>query len=472
MKMLLQMLVVLSFFVPEVRAQFTNEQVALLRNDKEPMVKVFSKKERLNLLNKYQDKEQVKLLTRLLYLTIQEASGDEKQVCELRIVDDFKAKLAANKLASDQRGMLEYLKVIRSNDGIDDILYLILEASIKDHFNLLNLNVTKNVKLSKTNPALLENNDNLSELFGNFDVWPDDRNNCTYQEFYFIKTNTYDAKGKKTKSNKDVRNIIREAYAQKLISLESYHKMVYLLDDAKLEKRDLWLNLYLKIAITAKNTMTPNKVAYTVKNIEDENDFSQERIKRFSKVTRRRLLYRKYDETQIILLAQVLQKASRRMGADPDTKASRPVITQEFWVDHGEGEQENYVEQIELDPQSQFNLARRRMRKDMTELQMMDVFNRITITHEDIVMAALETGYITLDDISYVVKYDDLWNPEISKFERISGFIFRVAGYSTFFLPPPWNITTSIALGVIEGIVDSKNPNNGASNDNPGTFIE
>jgi hypothetical protein len=217
--------------------------------------------------------------------------------------------------------------------------------------------------------------------------------------------------------------------------------------------------------------MVPLKYSYKPRRIEEENEFSSKKVKRFSKVTRRKLLYAKYDETQIVLLAQVLQKASRRMGVDADTESKKPIITQEFSVLQANGERENYVETIELDPQSQYNLARRLLRKDMVELQMMDMFVSQKITHEDVVMAALETGYVSLEEIEFVIQYDDLWNPEKTQFEEISGFIFTVAGYTTFFLPPPWNITASIALGVVEGIVDSKN-RKGSENDNPATFIE
>lgn len=217
--------------------------------------------------------------------------------------------------------------------------------------------------------------------------------------------------------------------------------------------------------------MVPNQKTYTVKNIEDENSFSTEKIRRFSKITRRRNLYRKYDETQIILLSQVLQKASRRMGTDPDTESKTPYITQEFIVRGKNGKKETVVETLKLDPQSQFNLARRRLRKDMVDLQMMDLFNKTTITYEDVVMAALETGYVTLEDMQHVVQYDDLWNPNISRFEKVSGFIFTVAGYSTFFIPAPWNVVATIALGVAEGIVDNK-LSTGEDNDNPATFIE
>ncbi|MDD4976411.1 MAG: hypothetical protein PHY93_18785, partial [Bacteriovorax sp.] len=202
-----------------------------------------------------------------------------------------------------------------------------------------------------------------------------------------------------------------------------------------------------------------------------ENAFSSERVKRFSKITRRKLLFEKYDEGQIILLAQVMKKASQRMGVDPDTKTSTPYIVNEFEVSKAAGKVENYVERIELDTQSQFNLARRLLRRDIIALQMMKSFQGVQITYEDMIVASLETGYISLDDIEYVAKYDDLWNPEIPKDERIIRMTFRVAGYSTFFLPPPWNVTAALALSVIEGIVDSKKIN-GAKNDNPNTFIE
>lgn len=206
-------------------------------------------------------------------------------------------------------------------------------------------------------------------------------------------------------------------------------------------------------------------------NLDDEDKFSSERLKRFSKLTRRKILYRKYTETQIIMLAQVLQKASRRMGVDVDTESGTPYITQEFSVLQPNGERTTYVERFDLDPQSQFNLARRLMRKDILDLQMMDTFQGLQITYDDVVSAAFETGYITIEDITYVVRYDDLWNPEISKWERVSGFVFKVAGYSSFFLPPPWNIVGTIAIGVVEGIVQKKFET-GADNDNPATFIE
>lgn len=464
---------VLLIFMPKVFAggPHSDGDLGLLRNDKEPIIKAFSRKEKVSLQNKYKDKEQINFLSQIFYDSVK-ATINNPSVCELNLAKEFKARLEANNFSSNAKMMDEYLKVIRINHSIDDILYRITSEAINDHEELSKLNFNKRISSKKkADQALIDAND-LNDLFINFVTWPDDIESCTYQEFYYLQTNVFLPNGKKTKKKNDVKDLIHEAYLQKIISAEVYHKLNYFNRKAKLNKRDLWLNDYLKIIFKSKNKMIPPGESYEVKQIEDEDDYSQEKIRRFSKITRRRLLYRKYNDVQIIMLAQVLQNASRRMGVDPDTKSSTPIITQEFWVTTPSGEERNYVEVIELDPQSQYNLARRRMRKDIIDLQMMDIFADSTITHEDVVLAALETGYITLDDIAYVVKYDDLWNPQKSKFEKISRFIFTVTGYSTFFLPPPWNIIASLALGVVEGVVDSKNPNNGASNDNPATFIE
>lgn len=453
-------------------AQYTMEDMQVLRNDKEPLISVFSKRERSKLEKKYENTETPNLLVNLFYSAISEISSSENRVCELNLIDVFGRKLQENNLSNDKDSIQEYLKVIRSQQAIDDVLYLISSGALKDYFEFRDLNFSKTPKnLRKASEKLLDKND-LEDLFEGFDEYPDEKSRCSYQELSYIRANVRNSKGlKSTKKEKDIKPLIRQAYLDKLIPVESYYKLDYLNNKAKLSERDLWLHDYLNIIMRAKNQMIPVKNDYNVINIEDEDSFSSERIKRFSKLTRRRVLYRKYDETQIILLAQVLQKASRRMGVDPDTKSSTPFISQEFWVTGRDGQVENYVEKFELDPQSQYNLSRRLMRKDMTELQMMDMFTDVKITYNDIVVAALETGYISLDDISHVVKYDDLWNPEKTKWERISGYIFTGLGYSTFFVPPPWNVVATIALGVVEGVVDSKF-SNGADNDNPATFIE
>ncbi len=453
-------------------AKVEYEDIYKLRNDKEVVITAFSDKEKTRIKNVYEDLDFKETLSSIFYDSLYIFLNDNEKWCEPHFIAVFKDQLDRNNIKSSEKDLEEYFKILRVNHQIDDILFEILASVNKEYFKLKSINIDREASKPFLERAYLKENNNIPELFSNFQQWPDEIQNCSYEEYLFIKKNIWISKTEKSQKNAYLKSLIMKAYEEKAISLESYHKLEFLRSESDINKRDLWLKHYLKIVINAKNRMVPINLEYQTNDIEKEDNFASEKLKRFSKLTRRKLLYEKYDETQIIQLAQILQKASRRMGVDPDTESGIPRIIQEFNVQLANGQRTNYVEVIELDPQSQYNLARRLLRKDMTELQMMSNFTKVTITHEDIVMAAFETGYITHEDLEHVIRYDDLWNPAMTKWEKISGFVFKVAGYSNFFVPPPWNVATSIAIGVIEGIVENKFFKNGADNDNPATFIE
>lgn len=452
-------------------SQYSMTDVQKLKNDKEVIITSISKKDKAEILERYQDPQVMISHTNLFYKTMLGfVNGGDKR-CELKLLGDLHKRLNEEKIANSEEEIEEYLKVLRINHSIDDILYKILSGINKDYFGLKALDLDKKKKKLFFGGKKIATANDLKELFSGFSEFPDESSRCFYQEYRYVMNNLKKANGEKSEKSGDMKAVTIKAFESNLFPLATYNKIEFLRTKSNINKRAIWLTDYLRVIFNAKNKMIPIKQTYTSKQIESEDDFSSERVKRFSKLTRRELLYRKYDETQIILLSQILQKASRRMGVDVDTESKRPFISQEFSTLQPDGERQTYVEIIELDPQSQYNLARRLLRKDMTELQMMDMFVGVKITHEDIVMAAFETGYISIEELEFVIRYDDLWNPNKTRFERISGFVFKVAGYSSFFLPPPWNITVSIALGVVEGVINSKNQN-GADNDNPATFIE
>jgi hypothetical protein len=454
---------------------FSENDVQKIKNDKEIVITSFSKREKKEILEKYSDQAVNENIKRIFYSTVYNFLIDDQVAqCE----GDFYARLIANfnkaNLASDKESVVEHLKMLRSTNAIDDIFYDIIIALNEDADKLKNLDLAKPFRKS-----LLKHKDhfignNVEELYANFKSFPDEKSSCSTQEYFKLRDSVTVPVKDSTKNKVKMsylETLNEKAYSNKIISLETYNKLEFYRTKSNLDKRYVWLNDYFKIIFNAKDKLVPRNKTYEVKKLEAETNFSSEKLKRFSAMTRRKLLYRKYNETQILLLAQVLQKASRRMGVDMDTITKAPYLTYEYSVMNQNGERENYVQNIQIDPQSQYNLARRLMRKDLVDLQMMSIFNQIEVTYEDLVMASLETGYISLEDLEFVVAYDDLWNPTTSKYERVSGFIFKVAGYTTFFLPPPFNMVASLALGIVEGIVDQRFEN-GASNDNPGTFIE
>lgn len=451
-------------------AQFNLVDMQKLHNDKEVIVSSFKASERKRILSAYGDEKTIKEFREIFEVSMLGYLNQDVDKCELGLVNILRTNLQKKNI-STQKEISDFLKALRVHHTIDDILYELLFEINNDYYGLSQLDLSrKGKRLILEYKKLMDAND-LEEVFSGINDSFETNPSCFLQEYNRAFNKVLGEDGRPSQNLKHFKRLTTRAYEKKIIDLPTFQKIRYLQTESKINDRTIWLNDYLRIIFNAKNKMVPLRYSYKPLSIEDEDDFASERIKRFSRITRRKLLYRKYDETQIILLSQVLQKASRRMGVDADTESGRPYISQEFTVMNPDGGSRTYVETIELDPQSQYNLARRLLRKDVVDLQMMDLFVKQKITHEDVVMAALETGYISLEELEHVVRYDDLWNPLISKYQRISGFIFTVAGYSTFFLPPPWNITASIALGVVDGIVNNKFKT-GAENDNPATFIE
>jgi molybdopterin converting factor small subunit len=452
---------------------FTMGDVQKIKNDKEAVITSFSKRDKENILQQYNDQNEIVKIQQVFYATVLDfINDDSSKQCEADFFSRLVINLKAANLRNDKDSIDDHLKLLRTLNYIDDILYDVVSSINDDAEKLSKLDLKKPFRKSMVKHEDRLEKNNVEDLYFAFKSWPDEKNRCSTQEFIRLKESVTIPNNEKEKVKwKYLGTLNEKAFEKKLISLETFNKLEFFRTKSNFEKRYIWLNDYIKIVLNAKNRMIPITKSYEVKNLDAESKFSTEKLKRFSTLTRRKSLYKKYNETQILLLAQVMQKASRRMGVDVDTITKAPYLIQEFELLKENGERETYVEKTEIDPQSQYNLARRLMRKDIVDLQMMSIFNRIDVTYEDIVMASLEVGYISLEDIEFVVAYDDLWNPTTSKYERMSGFIFKVAGYTSFFLPTPFNIAASLALGIVEGIVD-RNFKTGASNDNPGTFIE
>lgn len=450
--------------------KYSMAEIKTLKNDKEVLISSFSKNEQDRILEKFKDDNKREALINTFYKSVYQFLNNNDENCETSFIQRLTDDLEKTSYARTQEEYLDIFKMLRVSSSIDDIFYDILQDLLKDHY------AQKEIKLNEK-PFTFKDyskeykKEDLEFYFNKFKTYPDEITTCSYKEFIRLKESVSTDKDSSSKKYKKTKSAALSAYAQGVITLPTFNKIQFLIEKSTIKDRQVWLSDYFKIIFSAKNKMIPFKRTYNVINLEDENVYSSEKIKRFSTLTRRKILFQKYDESQIILLSQVMKKASQRMGVDPDTKSGIPYLMQEFEITNADGQVENYVERIDLDTQSQFNLARRLLRKDIVALQMMKTFHGVEITYSDLVLASLETGYISLDDIEYVVKYDDLWNPQISKTDRMVNMAFRIAGYGTFFLPPPWNITAGLALTIIEGIVDSKKVD-GASNDNPNTFIE
>ena len=117
----------------------------------------------------------------------------------------------------------------------------------------------------------------------------------------------------------------------------------------------------------------------------------------------------------------------------------------------------------------QYNYARKRMRMDIYKTNSFKSFSHVEIKYEDVVMAALETGYITHEEIELVMQYDDLWNKEESKLVKALRVVWGIGSTAIFYLPPPYNILGGIVVALINAKIINKK--DGADNDNPAALF-
>lgn len=454
-------------------AQVTFDDLKILKNNKEPTISAFSQKDQEAIKGSFPDPDYRRTVRNKLYLSIMEFLNNDYSKCEMSIVNRFVDKINITGLTVNQTYIEKLLKMLRIDNAIDDIAYKMLSAINQDYFALSEIEqkyTDTNLNLNSNRPS------ELSELYESFKKWPNETTECAYGRFIDLLENVPLSKKPKKKKVfktrlKTLASYNKQALKASIISPASYHKLEYLRRHSNVIRGELWFADYFQTMQTVKDSNANDQPDNSIYQFEKENNFSSEHLKRLNKISVRELLYIKYNAQQISQLAEVLIKASRRMGSDPNVEAYLPTITQEFTIINDQGEKENYVETLKLTPLEQYNYARKRMRKDILDLQVTEEFRSTDIYYRDIVMAALETGYITFEEISVVVQYDDLWNPTKTKFEKVMNFIFGVANVGTFFVPPPFNIVSSIALTVVEGVIDQKHKN-GADNDNPATIID
>ena len=483
----------LSFSVSSVLASnYSYEDILLLRNDKEVKSVYFDFEDMKKIRTSYADTDFNDELRDIFYSSVYQFVETSKLRCELNLPSIFISNLESQKIGNGPKDIKLFAKILRANHHIDDFMYEFLVETSKDFYALKEIDAKKYMITDKeikkffrprdaASKAELRNYNKIrsvndpSSLYSNFKSWPAEKDFCAYQEYNFIKSELVDPKKPKANrlSSKKKRELLHylnlAALFEKRIDTKTFKKLDYLNNKSFLNRRYLRLEDYLNVVFKAKNKMKTSDVVDVI-DIEKENSFTTEKLGRFTSITRRKDLYEKYNETQIIMLAQVLRDASIRMGVDPDFETGVPYITQEFSFIDPNGERKNLVEKYEFTPLDQYNFARRRMRKDILDLEAMDIFNGQPIYYDEVITAAFETGYLTFEDIEYALRYDNLWNPTQTKFEVVSGYVFSFLGYASFFVPPPHNVTTSLVLAIAQNIVNSKIIK-GEENDNPASII-
>ncbi|MFP5385106.1 MAG: hypothetical protein ACLGHN_03455 [Bacteriovoracia bacterium] len=346
--------------------------------------------------------------------------------CEIGLVRQLQNDAKKYGVIDGTDEFLTYIAYLRNEDLIDDILYKLLEDSAYVDIEMQET-VNRNPPPRPWNLNTRQNAGmDLKKFFEPIQKWPDDVKRCSIDTLFNM------VKDLKWKNSKDLDGQLLKlnylGYSDGYINLETFNKL------ETLRKRDvmdwpIYFKRYADVINNAKDKLTKSP------DVKSTNDFSSEYVSRKDKITKRGHLYRTYNSTQIIMLAQIIEKAAKRMDA-------KEAYLRWQYTEDPDGEHEIYV----LSPMEQYRVAIRMLRKDMAEVMRSQAFQNTGLQYEDLISAAYETGFIKSEELDHVLKFEDLWNPKTPKWKKYANFAFSLAGTASFYLPPPWNIIGAIGL--------------------------
>lgn len=344
--------------------------------------------------------------------------------CELGLVAQLQKDAMKYHVIETNGEVLDLAGYLRHNNLIDDILYGMIKKSTYITLDFVNNASVKAPRPFNTYTAQTSKVD-IKKLYAPVAQWPDDIKSCTV-DTYFDMIGTLTFKNSKERDGLMVK-LNYQALTQGVIDLATYNKLETLRKRAVLDW-PIYLKRYADVINNAKDklTKTPESKA--------TNDFAVEYVSRRDSLTQRGNLYRTYNSTQIMMLAQIIEKTAKRMDA------KRASINWQYSDDPAD--QEIYV----LSPMEQYRAAIKMLRKDMGEIMRSEAFKNTALEYEHLIAAAYEAGFIKSEELDLVLKFEDFWNPKTPRWKTYANFAFSLAGTASFYLPPPWNIIGAIGL--------------------------
>lgn len=388
--------------------------------------------------------------------------SETKGKCDLRLVQLMRQELDRQSISMQKNDFDLWLHLAREQNLIDDILASMLarlntvdsklhQYSNRPYFPHWRAKVRHRISDKK---ELLD----LYRELGS--KWPDGQNNCPLD--YWSRLASIVKKEFKVKPGNMnyLHSILASAnlyaYQNKIISQENWNRLE-VFRHAKVLQHSVDIKKYLDTMLNAKDKLI-NELNYIRRH--DPEAVASRRTKRFLRtyvdramsLTRRAKLYEKFNSQQILLLSEILVKASKRMNADRS----------EIHIDYREGDSPNPDEIYVISPMEQYRMSLKMLRKDYANASLSSLFEGKAIEYEDIVMAALETGVITFDELDYVVQYENFWNPPAMRpplWKQMLGYFMDFAGTASFYLPTPFNLVGAIGLVFTETLLFKKKQN-------------
>lgn len=363
---------------------------------------------------------------------------ESRSLCEPELIRILKSKLNEAGISSSHSSIHQLLITWRSENLIDDVLFGILDQNSEmfEHMQFYKAQKIRSIELKKSSKLLAKKEvpaETLRDAYASLTPFTLENPGCSLNAWVSLSQNL----ALPTQDIKKVRFFNIAALANHFISEETF-ALAEFLNEEFYPNEMIPLGKYLNIVRTVKNS---DRSKSPSESEMQPNKLSSKIISPKIGLTYRENLYTKFNALQISMITDVMKKTLERMDA---TKAELV-----FTFSNG-------TESIPISPMGQYYLVRKLLRKDLYDLMQSTFFGGMPITHEDLVTASLESGLISADMLDSVLKIDDLWNPNVKPWQKITDFAFRITGTATIFVPPPYNIISSLALVFIDGMITKK----------------
>ncbi|MGE3608648.1 MAG: hypothetical protein AB7I27_03590 [Bacteriovoracaceae bacterium] len=418
--------------------------IQILRNNKEAVSRVIEEYVSVDQENEYQEwlnsinlntidlrkKSSIALLNTMSTFEKREAQ------CDLGLAELLLNEVKGQKLINSDQEFIHLLIFMRQENLIDDLFLKILLNSAEIKLQM-KTEVRKRKPLRPLNLYTdLNRGIDLEKAYSNFKTYPNDIESCSIAKFNALSRSINT--DSKSERDAELKKLNYLALINNVISLENFHRIEVLRKRQALDW-NLYLYEYLEITKNAKD-----KVAKEIESTSD-NKFGQQYVSRRDQLTQRGSLYANFDSTQIMLMSAILEKAAKRMDA-------KQVSLNFKFNDDPESETETYV----LSPMEQYRISIKMIRKDLAELRRSDLMQGKSISYEDIITSAYETGFIKNEELNYVVRFEEFWNPTSPRWKTYANFAFNLMGTASFYLPAPYNILGAIGLVITESKIMNK----------------
>lgn len=398
---------------------------SLLKNDKESVSHLYTRGELRGASRRVGNSSETAYSALIGALESLQVGGN---LCGATFLQEWGNRIKLSAVASDSAALIDYLILWRSENRIDDLFFKIVEEDLAwfgtpepDSVRLpriLNRDLRRVAEYMKKKNLKPED---LAAVFAPFRGRSPESPGCTLQDYRRLTT-----------THPDIPSLVTAGRVYRTLD-EGMSRLLLNYDRWGLETGGLILEQYLGSLKRVKNREKPSSGA---------SRFLSEKPKGSGGLTRRELLYLRFDPTQIRMLTTVMKRLFTRMDSTrTDLVFTRPDGT---------------TESIPLSPMGQYYFARKLLKRDLEELSRSYFFQGLSPGFEDLLSAALETGMVAPSELDPLLEVDDLWNPKVPQWKRASDLAFRITGSASLFLPPPYNTLTSVVLVLINGIIDRK----------------